>query len=185
MRRLLLAAVLALPLTLILVGPMASAGVSHSKSPRPPESGHWVLNNNEDEPGVMENSGGSFTVTKGHRDVSDLTVIIGPDAETACGTGTVRVLGKHAIHLLKGETISGTAFKEWIVGRAVTGGDPPFTTDKVNLRRAGKTFKGGLDMNFAGPRGGTKKRPSIGTITYRGPKNFGGSCSLNFGFNKK
>jgi hypothetical protein len=185
MRRLLLAAMLPLPLVLLLLGSVASASVGHAKSPKPPQSGHWVLNNNEDEPGVLENSGGSFTVTKGHRDVKGLTLIIGPDAETACGTGTLRVLGKQAIHELKGVDIAGDNFKEWIVGKAVIGGDPPYEPVKVMLRRAGKTFKGGLTLNFAAPRGGTKKHPSIGTISYKGLKIYGGSCSVNFGFNKK
>jgi hypothetical protein len=185
MKRFLVAAVLPLTMVVVPVGVLASAAANHAKAPKPPKSGHWMLNNNEDEPGVMENSGGVFTVTAKHRDVKNLSVIIGPDAETACGTGTVRVLGKQAIRNIKGETDFGGTYDEWIVGKPHADAAPPYTPDKVKLHRAGKVFKGGLEMNFAGPTGGTKKKPSIGTITYKGPKKFGGSCSLNFGYNKK
>jgi hypothetical protein len=160
-----------------------AGAVGAAKAPKPPLVGRWTMNNNDTAAGVQEIVNGRFRVTKHHRDVVGMALTIGADAETACGTGKVQVKGKQPIHDAKGESIEGGSYNAWIVGKNRSGQDPVFAPIKVTLSRAGKTFKGGLEMNWRKPDGGGKKTPSAGVLSYAGPKAFGG-CEIDFGYNR-
>jgi hypothetical protein len=164
----------------------AHPGASAAKSPAAPSAGRWVVDANGATNDV-EATAGSFLVTDkhGHRGVGGLRVTIGPQAETACGTGTVRVLGKHKLYEAKGTVVAyDSKYDTWIVGTHNGTGIHP---DKVTLSRAGKTFKGKLQIDFIGRRGGkaTNKKGGIsaGTIDYNSKTL--GSCEFTFGIKHK
>lgn len=154
----------------------ASQNVASKKTPKPPVVGHWKVNHTATTD--VEAAGGGFTVTHRHADVTKLSVKIGPDAETACGSGTINVIGKHRVFDAKGMSEFGS-YNEWVVGENEPNDDPVIQPEKVTLGRAGKHFHGRLDIVFSKPRGGVT---SGGDIVFN-TKKFGG-CDLSFGIKK-
>ncbi|HEX3906449.1 MAG TPA: hypothetical protein VHW92_00805 [Mycobacteriales bacterium] len=149
----------------------ASAGVSaeHAKHPAPPESGKWR---------VTGGLTGSMRVTHQHAAVSHLKARIAPTAETACGTGTVTVVGKHKIIHAKGDSEFGT-YNLWAVGKNEPDADPVIQPEKVTVIQNGHHRKGTFYISFAGAKGHTKAADSGGAIDYHG-----GNCELQFEVHK-
>jgi hypothetical protein len=154
---------------------VASQGVASKKAPKPPVVGHWKVIHSAS---VIEATGGGFTVTHRHAAVTGVSVTVGPDAETACGTGTINVIGKHRLYDAKGSGQFGS-YNVWVVGKNAPNDDPVIQPEKVTLGRAGRHFNGRLDIIFAKPRGGLS---SDGNIVFNN-KTFG-SCQLTFNFKK-
>jgi hypothetical protein len=121
---------------------------------------------------------GSFRVTSSHHGVRKVTTTIGPDAETACGTGTVSVIGKHKIFDAKGTDPEGDHYSIWAVGKNRSADDPVIQPIKVTLKLDGHRRKGHLEMAFVGSRGHTKAGDAAGLIVY------GKGCELQFTMRK-
>jgi hypothetical protein len=138
----------------------------------PPSSGHWVVDANG-ATNDTEATSGSFTVVAGHhRYVRALKFAIGPDADTACGTGNVSVAGKRTVYDVKGDG--------WFVG---TRKGKAIHPAKVTISEGGKHVKGTLLISFIGKHGGneTDKEGAISaaTVTYGGD-----TCDITFGIKR-
>ena len=180
--------VVAVCATVVLAGISIGSGLTAQaapsrKGPVAPLSGPWAVDQNGATTDVEASAGGFVITTGHHRFVKDLHVTIGPDAETACGTGNLRVIGKHAVYDAKG-TLSedGSKYNVWVVG---THNGTGIHGDKVMVARAGKTFKATVAMSFIGRKGGkaTNKLGEIsgGHIDYPN-HTFGSGCELTFGY---
>jgi hypothetical protein len=121
---------------------------------------------------------GSFRVTPSHHGVTHFKTRIGPDAETACGTGTVTVLGKHKVFDAKGTDPDGDHYSVWAVGKNRPDDDPVIQPIKVTLKLDGHRRKGHLEMAFVGARGHSKNGDAGGQIVY------GSGCDLQFTMRK-
>lgn len=73
---------------------MVASAAPGAKTPAP-KSGTWKLTQS-----FESTKGGQFTVTHHHKAIKALTTKIGSAEVQYCGTGKVRVLGKHRIHLV-------------------------------------------------------------------------------------
>jgi hypothetical protein len=152
----------------------ASQPGSAAKTPKPPQTGRWVVTNQS------EVAGGSFTVTSKHADVTGLRVTIGPSVQVSCGTGSIAVLGKQKVHDAKGHSPFAGTYNFWIVGRNTPKALNMFSPNPVTLSRKGTHFKGRLELTFVGTRGGKEHTP--GGFISSGELFYHGSCELNFSF---
>jgi hypothetical protein len=153
------------------VGGVAAAGPAASSGPHPPTAGHWRIHSID---GTA--TGGSFLVTKGHRYVRRLKVTT--DA-AGCGNQTVKVIGKHRVHQIKGKDGDGQPFDAWIVGRKRSKDEPPEKPTKVTVSQTGDPpIRGLLMLVFHGRHGGRK---AFGTLGWNDPAS-GNSCFMDFSF---
>jgi hypothetical protein len=153
--------------------PYASAAAPSrpaAKTPPRPAAGKWHVTGTE--------LSGSFRVTPSHRGVTHFKTTIGPDAETACGAGTVTVLGKHKIFDAKGTDPEGDRYSIWAVGRNRSDDDPVIQPIKVTVKLDGHRRKGHVEMAFVGARGHSKAGDAAGQIIY------GKGCDLQFDMRK-
>jgi hypothetical protein len=155
----------------------ATHSVATNKAPKAPIVGHWKVNHTATTD--VEAAGGGFVVTAHHRFMRGFEVKLGPDAETACGTGTIHLVGRQRIYDAKGTGEFGSS-NEWVVGKNEPTADPVIQPSKVTLGRGGKHFKGRFRTVFTKSRGGVTSGGEI-DFTPKGPD---GSCQLDFGIKK-
>jgi hypothetical protein len=155
------------------LAPMAAAaapGRPATKTPPRPLVGKWKVTGTE--------LTGSFRVTAKHRAATGFTTTIGPEAETACGTGRVKVSGRHKIIDAKGTDDEGTHYSEWVVGKNEPGSEADIAPIKVMVTHDGHRHKGTFQLGFLNARGHSKKGDAAGQITY------GTGCELQFDIRK-
>jgi hypothetical protein len=136
----------------------------------PPDSGAWRVSGTDLK--------GALTVTAKHAFETGFHGKIGPDAETACGTGSVSVLGKHKIIHISGEGEFGP-YNLWGVGRNAPNSDPVIQPIKVTVNHNGHHGAGRLVMSFLNARGHSKAGNAAGELFYKN-----GTCDLQFDINK-
>jgi hypothetical protein len=176
MRSLGLLALVPVAVTVALAAPSSAAPApSHapaaraSHAPVAPATGKWH---------ITGDITGAFRVTSKHRYAKSLHATIGADAETACGTGKVSVVGKHRIFDAKGDNSYGH-YSQWIVGRNVSSAIPTIQPEKVTVIHDGKRVKGKYDLAFVGRHGHNKNGNAFGEISYDH-----GNCDLQFDVKK-
>jgi hypothetical protein len=163
-------------ITVVAVGlaPLATAAAAPSrpaaKTPPRPAVGKWRVTGTE--------LTGSFRVTAKHRAAAGFTTTIGPDAETACGTGTVKVRGRHKIIDAKGTDAEDMHYSEWVVGKNEPGSISDIAPIKVTVTHDGHRHHGRFQLAFLNARGHSKKGDAAGEITY------GKGCLLQFDIRK-
>ena len=158
--------------------PGLAGAASASHTPVAPEPGKWVFYNSSS--GFGPELIGSMVVSSGHKYVKHFSGTLGSGADSACGTGKLRVVGKLKIIDAKGENELGNHYNEWAVGRNTPSKDPAISPEKVTLVHAGKRIKGHIYLVFEGRKGVTKKYDSGGEVTYAG-----GNCDLSFEVKKR
>ncbi|MGO9901179.1 MAG: hypothetical protein ACLP0J_16135 [Solirubrobacteraceae bacterium] len=164
--RALLRAWLITGLVLIPASAVAVPRAELARAPSPPQAGAWRISSGGlDDDNLL----GSFTIGA-NRYLSGLHGTIQSDAETACGTGTVTVAGKHKIIDASGINPEGNAYSDWVVGRNQQNADPVIQPTRVRLIVGSEHIAGSLDLVFSNTRG-----QSAGDIYY-----YGGNCDLNF-----
>jgi hypothetical protein len=164
--------VAALGLAPLAASAAAPAGVSvqHSKHPTPPDSGRWRVTGTD--------LAGAFRVARKHAAVSRFRGTIGPDAETACGTGRVTVVGTHKIIEMKGDSEFGR-YNFWGVGKNDPNADPVNQPERVTVIQNGHHRKGRFSISFVGAKGHSKQGDAAGVIDYHGT-----NCELQFDVRK-
>jgi hypothetical protein len=168
-------AVLAVVAAAVLPSP-AFAG--HTANAKRPASGVWTMTSY----GEGEIQSGSLKVASNDRSVSAVQLVIGPNAETACGTGTLTVAGALPMHVVDG----GHPKKpEYIVGRGdVVSPGSAYKRKPITVRVTvnGMQLAGQLDLIFRTPRGGAGRAQDFGEISYTTPTAFaggnGGGCDF-------
>jgi hypothetical protein len=148
-----------------------AAKLAKTNQPAEPKGGAWKIVTN----GYVEQLSGSFTVTSQHY-VTAFTGTIASGAETACGTGTVTVVGKQKIIDAKGTDPEGDAYNEYAVGRNDPSADPTIQPVKVTVNDAGTTIPGKLTLVFASAAARKAGGISGGELDYDA-----GACELAFG----
>jgi hypothetical protein len=170
--RLTAVAVLAIA-SLGLVPSVALAGSpTVAKTPKPPVAGQWTVASFNPDVSLLT---GSLVVAAAHKNVHGTKVTLGAGTPTACGKGTVRVLGSQRIVLRHGVN-EGGAFKLWAVG-TISEAPTAFAYVKgvkVVVAHAGKQVAGTLSIAFSTPRGGPS---DDGQISFKAN---GGTCTLQF-----
>lgn len=150
--------------------PAATAGGLRAAG-SPPVAGLWKLHSaNIGQPEV---SGGSFTLSS-HQVLTGFTLIVGPGAESPCGTGhiTVKVLGSEQLVRDPLDDL-GNPTAEYTIS------SPTNATEAVSVKVAvnGREQAGQLEIAFGtGSRGGPH---TGGTLVFNG-----GSCEIFFGERK-
>ena len=132
--------------------------------------------------GEGEIQSGSLKVAGNGRSISAVQLVIGPNAATACGSGTLTVAGTLPMHIVDG----GPSRKpEYIVGRGdVVSPGSAYKRRPITVRVTvdGMQLAGQLDVVFRTPRGGAGRAQDFGEISYRTPTAFasgnGGSCDF-------
>jgi hypothetical protein len=148
----------------------AAAAPSQPASKTPPTVGKWKVTGTE--------LTGSFRVTAKHRAATGFTTTIGPDAETACGTGKVKVSGRHKIIDAKGTDAEDMHYNDWVVGKNEPGSVSDIAPIKVMVTHDGHRHKGTFQLGFLNARGHSKKGNAAGEISY------GKGCFLQFDIHK-
>jgi hypothetical protein len=168
-RAAILLALAALPTGALAATPVAKP--AKAKPPAQPKTGAWQIITD----GYVEQLSGSFTVNS-KRYVTAFTGTIQSGAETACGTGTIKVIGKQKIIDAKGIDPEGSAYNEYAVGKNDPSADPTIQPIKVTVNDAGKTIPGKLAIVFASAAARKEGAISGGELYYDA-----GACELAFG----
>ena len=148
-----------------------AAKLAETKPPAQPKIGSWHIVTN----GYVEQLNGSFTVNSKHY-VTAFTGTIQSGADTACGTGTINVIGKQRIIDAKGTDPEGGEYNEYAVGKNDPSADPTIQPIKVTVNDAGKTIQGKLAIVFASAAARKAGGMSGGELYYDG-----GACELAYG----
>jgi hypothetical protein len=159
----------AIPASALAATPAAT--LAKTKPPAEPKAGSWQIVTN----GYVEQLSGSFTVTSQHY-VTAFVGTIASGAETACGTGTIKVIGKQKIIDARGTDPEGGAYNEYAVGRNDPSADPTIQPIQVTVNDAGKTIPGKLTIVFASAAARKAGGISGGELDYDA-----GACELAFG----
>lgn len=158
---------------LVTLAGVAGAAPSTSRSSKPPKVGHWKLYRGNI--GFAQVTAGKFRVTSGHKDVTAFSATLGDQAEPACGTGSMKVLGKHKIVHGEGTDPEGSHYNEWFVGKNDPSGDPVDQPIKVTTTSSTGKHKAQFTVYFGGAKGG---KNSIGEIEFTDKKL--GQCDVAF-----
>jgi len=162
----------AITAVLTLVGTADGAPTS-SGTAKPPKVGHWKLYRGNI--GLAQVTAGKFRVTSGHKAVVGFRATLGDQAEPACGTGSMKILGKHKIVHGEGTDPEGSHYNEWFVGKNDPSGDPVDQPIKVTTESSTGKHKAQFTLYFGGAKGG---KNSIGEIEFTDKKL--GQCDVAF-----